>query len=488
MDKYSSRRVIREAVNLGSDYATQIFRGFVDSFLNPPSATLDQWRLVKLEMLENGYFEEEFSERRAEFSRQGLAQDELSTHYGFLAAASEELVDLTLREGLKVRFCPINSLGYCISGVHLCVHGDVCLQEAALETGDDGEQIVLVAFKFMFGRTRRVTPVTPKDMAIIAPSPGFNCHIPDVRPGRTDSLSDQYLRSLAYLYEFENSFYHPVPRPRQCSPLAALYLRRRRGSGVPPKPPQFLPTASRFPSAAVTASLASSLSSRPPSIPSMPPPAVMMSMSGLISAASTQAQTAAVMSQQPMLRLAPDVASAVGSVLSELRYASSTTASAQRQQQQPPPKLDGIRGFLKNASGSAAAASGNASGSSTSNNNKVQPLMQQQTSAPIAASSTPLLAVRQASKQSQQQQPPPPLAEPPRRNAFLTAGAAASSAAATTATVGATSAASSAGANRFHPYARLYTAAASSVSNNGSSNQQSASTVGRKSGFGVGQR
>uniref|UniRef100_A0A1I8FKM2 DUF3715 domain-containing protein n=1 Tax=Macrostomum lignano TaxID=282301 RepID=A0A1I8FKM2_9PLAT len=184
-------------------------------------------------MLENGggatLRRKFFREAGRVLARQGLAQDELSTHYGFLAAASEELVDLTLREGLKVRFCPINSLGYCISGVHLCVHGDVCLQEAALETGDDGEQIVLVAFKFMFGRTRRVTPVTPKDMAIIAPSPGFNCHIPDVRPGRTDSLSDQYLRSLAYLYEFENSFYHPVvPGPASAAPGRSLPASQAR--------------------------------------------------------------------------------------------------------------------------------------------------------------------------------------------------------------------------------------------------------------------
>lgn len=89
----------------------------------------------------------DFPEIRNGFLSKGFRPEEVTSNLGFLATASDKMIKISMKEGLCVKSSPINTLGYCIAGVHLSTHADVCLQEAALELGGEVKELILVAFK-----------------------------------------------------------------------------------------------------------------------------------------------------------------------------------------------------------------------------------------------------------------------------------------------------------------------------------------------------
>ncbi|KAK3550338.1 hypothetical protein QTP86_025212 [Hemibagrus guttatus] len=172
------------------------------------------WKDVKL--VHNDGFLKEFSEKRSEMRTKGRHGREMEERFCFLLASSEatnEIYQFGLRTGSQDQY----SLGKPSHGVYLFKHVDVALKHATASTCN-GKNLII--FKVLFGKVKKVTPSLEWNRTV-DPMVGFDCHMAKDAVSYRDSVSQQVLGSLVFLFDY-NQNQELDKRPRQCLPYAVV--------------------------------------------------------------------------------------------------------------------------------------------------------------------------------------------------------------------------------------------------------------------------
>ncbi|XP_060092959.1 testis-expressed protein 15 isoform X2 [Heteronotia binoei] len=181
------------------------------------------WHFDKIEMVHNKDLEEEFVAKRTKMREQGRMDKELSS---FLVVSKDEVLKIcqsglctsnSIRTGLDI----MRELGNPQLGVYLFRHVDIALNYASKHSVPV-ENIII--FRVLLGKVKKIQPPKGRKKVALDPTPNYDCHVSRIHPSLKDSIEDQAIGSLVYIYEYSERS-KPVERPRQCLPHAVVKVQ-----------------------------------------------------------------------------------------------------------------------------------------------------------------------------------------------------------------------------------------------------------------------
>ncbi|TSS11546.1 Testis-expressed protein 15 [Bagarius yarrelli] len=185
------------------------------------------WLWKDVNLVHNDGFLKEFSEKRSEMRTKGRHGRDMEERFCFLVA-SYEATNQIYQFGLKTGFQDQYSLGKPLHGVYLFKHVDVALKH---ETANTCNGKYLIVFKVLFGKVKKVTP-SLEWKKTVDPTVGFDCHIAKDAVSYRDSVSQQVLGSLVFLFDY-NQNQELNKRPRQCLPYAVVSIAPTGSAAAP---------------------------------------------------------------------------------------------------------------------------------------------------------------------------------------------------------------------------------------------------------------
>ncbi|KAK3091344.1 hypothetical protein FSP39_019133, partial [Pinctada imbricata] len=187
------------------------------------------WEVKTIHMVDNKELESQYRTKRQCMKEEGRHSRELQEHYTFLLVSQSNIQKLA-QEGLKTNNLPsFDSLGDCKLAVQVCKHADIQLHLAearALQTCS------LMLFKVTYGKCKPMTVQTSS--AHVEPTPNYDCHTSHERAVPNDILNTQMLKSMVYLYEY-NDDCETIDRPRHVLPHAVITYRKSSGTSATSK-------------------------------------------------------------------------------------------------------------------------------------------------------------------------------------------------------------------------------------------------------------
>ncbi|XP_025083661.1 protein TASOR-like isoform X1 [Pomacea canaliculata] len=215
--KRSASQAVLRKVDVASRDVQDLMKEFDRSFLDVTYK--DQWKLTRVEFVDNNALEKAYRKKRAELKDSGRNARELLELLSYMPFKKSSFAIGVAKEGLLVKSRPNHYLGDCSFGVHVCKHAD-----PVLRFGESVREAHIMVFKITPGRCKAV--VSNKASGL-EPTPNYDCHVSSVQPKSTDTYMDQLSRSQIYLFEYDENA-EACKRPRHCLPYAVLHLEMKR--------------------------------------------------------------------------------------------------------------------------------------------------------------------------------------------------------------------------------------------------------------------
>ncbi|XP_029566194.1 uncharacterized protein tex15 isoform X2 [Salmo trutta] len=176
------------------------------------------WQWDDVTLIHNEELLREFSEKRSEMRLKDRHVREMEERFCFLVTSDQKAKQM-YQHGLKVENSDQHSLGNPSYGVYLHRHADVALKNIS---GNTPAGKILIIFKVLFGKVKKVPPCYGRN-STHDPTVNYDCHVSKDPAVPRDSLSQQVLSSLVFLFDY-NENQELKQRPRQCLPYAMVSL------------------------------------------------------------------------------------------------------------------------------------------------------------------------------------------------------------------------------------------------------------------------
>uniref|UniRef100_A0A803J2C4 Testis expressed 15, meiosis and synapsis associated n=1 Tax=Xenopus tropicalis TaxID=8364 RepID=A0A803J2C4_XENTR len=173
------------------------------------------WKFEEPKLICNSNLENNFIEKRSEMRE--LGKKDFKEQFCFLVVPKAAVVDIC-HHGLSVKSSTIKMLGNPQLGVYVFRHIDVALNYAKMKNSKSN---IIVVFKTLFGRIKKVQPVLNSKKTPLDPAPNYDSHMSKSLASWTDSFEKQTANSLVYLYEYDLNC-KPADKPRHCLPYASV--------------------------------------------------------------------------------------------------------------------------------------------------------------------------------------------------------------------------------------------------------------------------